>query len=67
MAKCIFENLTPEQAEVLSSWFEGQGEQDCGIWFECRDVPSPITDVRRPGGYREIQDNGDVIVYCRTP
>ncbi len=31
MAKCIFENLSPEQAKVLAEWFEGQGEQDCEV------------------------------------
>lgn len=27
---------TPEQAEAFISWYEGQGEQDAQIWFECR-------------------------------
>ena len=67
MARCIFENLTPEQARVLASWFEGQGEQDCWVWFDEEGVKSPLADVRRSGGYREILDNGDVIVHCRTP
>jgi hypothetical protein len=65
MAKCIFDNLTPEQAEVLADWFEGQGEQDCVVWFDDRDVKSPLTDCGRKGGYREILDNGDVVVHCR--
>lgn len=67
MAKVIFENLTPKQALVLSDWFEGQGEQNCDIWFDANNTPSPLTDVQRKGGYREILDNGDVIVYCKTP
>lgn len=66
MAKCIFENLTPKQAKILSDWFEGQGEQSCYDWFDCRDGKAPLTDVGRKGGYREILDNGDVIVYCKT-
>jgi len=67
MARCIFENLTPKQAKVLAEWFEGQGEQDCAIWFDAQDTPSPLTDVQRKGGYREILPNGDVVVHCRTP
>ncbi len=67
MAKCIFENLTPDQAKVLSDWFEGQGEQDCVTWFDDRHTSAPLTDVDRKGGYREILDNGDVIVHCKTP
>lgn len=66
MARCIFENLTPEQALVLSSWFEGQGEQDADGWFEEADVPSILADIHREGGYEEVLPNGDVVVYCRT-
>jgi hypothetical protein len=66
MAKCVFENLTAEQAKVLASWFEGQGEQDCVPWFDASATPPPLTDVQRQGGYREILPNGDVVVYC-TP
>ena len=65
MARCIFENLTPEQAATLAEWFEGQGEQDCGVWFDDRGVKSPLADVQRKGGYRQIMPNGDVIVHCR--
>lgn len=67
MARCIFENLTPDQAKILASWFEGQGEQNCEIWFDEHDVKAPLTDVQHPGGYMEILENGDVIVYCKTP
>ena len=65
MSRCIFENLTPQQAEELASWFEGQGEQDCSTWFEMREIKSPMTDVSRKGGYCEPLANGDVIVYCK--
>jgi hypothetical protein len=67
MAKCIFENLTAEQALVLADWFEGQGEQDCVVWFDDRDVPAPLADVSRKGGYKKVTSDGDVMVYCRTP
>ena len=66
MARCIFENLTHEQAVVLARWFEGQGEQDASDWFEEADVPSILANVSRKGGYRETLPNGDVIVHCRT-
>lgn len=27
---------TKQQAEQFVEWYEGQGEQDAAIWFECR-------------------------------
>ena len=63
----MFENLTPKQAKILAEWFEGQGEQDCYDWFDNQDEKAPLTDVGRKGGCMEILDNGDVIVYCKTP
>lgn len=66
MARVIFEGLTNEQALTLSDWYEGQGEQNADYWFDvnCED-PTPVTDVSRKGGYREVLDNGDVVVYCK--
>lgn len=60
-----FANLTPEQAKTFAEWYEGQGEQDAGIWFEDRGVTVPLTDVRRKGGYFEKDADGNVIVYCK--
>lgn len=60
MARCIFEGLTSEQADVFARWFSGQGEQDAEIWFDARGTPSPRS-VGRP----VIQANGDVVVQCR--
>jgi len=65
MAKLTFENLTPKQATTLAEWYEGEGEQDADIWFDDRAVKTPCTDCSRPGGYKEILENGDVIVYCK--
>ena len=65
MARCIFENLTPHQAEELANWFEEQGEQDCLIWFEHRDMPNPMVDVSDPDCIRNEGD--DVIVKCFNP
>jgi len=69
MARCIFENLSKEQAILLADWFEGQGEQDCIPWFEewGREdgVEPPITDIGRKNGFMEVLKNGDVIVYCK--
>ena len=69
MARCIFEGLTPKQAIILADWFEGQGEQDCDAWFYEQDpkIDPPLTNVQRSGGFMEVLDNGDVIVYCYTP
>lgn len=63
---CTFVNLTPTQAKTLAEWYGGQGEQDADIWFDinCEDR-APLTDVRRVGGYKEIDENGNVTVYCK--
>jgi hypothetical protein len=43
---------TKAEAEAFASWYEGQGEQDACIWFECRkddgeiDVDSMMVDCR---------------------
>ena len=62
---CTFVNLTPAQAETLADWYEGQGEQEAGIWFEenCEDR-TPKTDCGRKGGPVEIDEDGNVVVYC---
>lgn len=60
MARCILDNLTPEQAETMADWFEGQGEQDAQIWFDAHEVPMPWSDLIKP------QANGDVIVTCKV-
>lgn len=67
MARVIFEGLTDKQAKTLAEWYEGQGEQDACVWFECNDVPTPMTDCQRKGGYRKIdKTTGDVTVYCKS-
>lgn len=65
MAKCTFNNLTPEQAKMLAEWYEGQGEQDASIWFEENDTSTPMTDCQRKGGYKKVHANGDVDVFCK--
>lgn len=58
MARAIFDNITLSQAHTLASWFEGQGEQDCEVWFEAHDVESPKAD--------EITEKEtDVIIICK--
>lgn len=64
MAKCTFLNLSPEQAEVLASWYEGQGEQNAEDWFAEQGLPAAYTDGKQ--GYYKILDNGDVEVYCKS-
>lgn len=66
MAKLIIDGLTLAQAKTLASWYEGQGEQDADVWFTERGVKTPYANVRRKGGYREI-DGETVIMYCYTP
>ena len=65
MARFIFEDLTPEQAKVFADWYLGQGEQNADIWFEEQKQKTPYPDLKRPGGYPTILENGDVIVHCR--
>jgi hypothetical protein len=65
MAKLTIEGLTTEQAETLADWYEGQGEQDAGIWFEDRNVPVPYTDVAREGGYLKKDKQGNYIMYIK--
>lgn len=67
MAKCIFDNLTHEQAVCMAKWFEGQGEQDCAVWFETNEIKPPLANCRHPKGYFEILDNENIIVHCYTP
>ncbi len=44
---------TQAQAEAFIKWYEGQGEQDAVIWFECRmqegqiDVDSMNVDCKK--------------------
>lgn len=64
MARVIFEGLTLKQAEVFAEWYEGQGEQDAGVWFEDRDLETPMTDCGRKGGYKKV-DGDTVTVYCK--
>lgn len=33
---------TKEQVKAFASWYEGQGEQDASIWFECRKEEGEI-------------------------
>lgn len=62
---CTFVGLTKKQAEILAEWYEGQGEQDADVWFEENEVETPMTNVQREGGYKEVDENGNVIVYCK--
>jgi hypothetical protein len=60
-----FVNLTPKQAKVLAQWYEGQGEQSAGIWFEEQGVDVPLTNCQRKGGYLEEDADGNLIVHCK--
>lgn len=45
---------TIAEANAFADWYEGQGEQDASIWFECRkdegeiDVHSMLVDCHKP-------------------
>ena len=65
MAKCIFENLTTKQAEVLASWYGIKGEQNAGIQIDERETTVPMTNCGSENGYKEILPNGDIVVHCK--
>lgn len=56
----IIRGMTREQAKVFAEWFEGQGEQDQGVWFDDREVQAPMTNVGRKGGY--LEEKGDTFI-----
>jgi hypothetical protein len=35
-----------KHAKTFVDWFEGQGEQDCDIWFEDRGIESQLVDCK---------------------
>ena len=55
MHRCIFENLTLEQARALANWFESEQYE----YFEIHGLPAPTVK-------KKFIDNGDVIVECET-
>ena len=66
MATVTFEGLTEEEAEELADWYCGQGEQGADTWFEVNlDQRAPMTDVSRDGGFKEIDEDGNVTVYTK--
>ena len=65
MARVIFDNLTLEQAKIFAKWFEGQGEQDCSIWFEEKDVKSPYVDVGHKNWLTVDKETETVTVMCK--
>lgn len=65
VARLIFENLSLEDAKMLAEWYEGQGEQDADVWFECYNVDSsPKVDVRHKGGCMKTVGNA-VFLYMQ--
>lgn len=57
MAKLVFENITLEQANMLANWYEGQGEQEASMWFECQseEIKAPITNMSKEGGWKQVK------------
>lgn len=39
---------TEAEAEAFIDWYSGQGEQDAGIWFECRQAEGEIDSSFMP-------------------
>lgn len=57
--------MTAEQAKQFAHWYEGQGEQDASVWFEIHNIETPITDVRRKGGFMKVDKEGNVEFWCK--
>lgn len=59
---------TQAQAQAFYDWYEGHGEQDACIWFECRkdegeiEVDSMLVDMSKPPKW-----NGDVLEMTVKP
>lgn len=56
---------TKQQVQEFLNWYEGQGEQDSCIWFECRDNMDGVTtmnvDVRKEYEW----DGNNLIAYLQ--
>ena len=45
-----------KQADEFIHWFSSQGEQYCEVWFEDRELPSPMINCEKP--YVRTDDEG---------
>ena len=56
---------TKQQVQEFLNWYEGQGEQDSCIWFECQDNMDGVTtmnvDVRKEYEW----DGNNLIAYLQ--
>lgn len=60
---------TAEQVKEFASWYEGQGEQDASVWFECRqeegilDVKYMNVDLKK--SKFQIDENNNMDLYLK--
>ena len=61
---------TEAQAKAFIEWYEGQGEQDAGIWFECRKEEGEISvdwmGVDIPATYPIEFENGSTNMVLKV-
>lgn len=63
---------TKEQVEAFMFWYEGQGEQDACVWFECRneegeiDVSTMNVDMEKTK-FNPVQWDGNVAKMVVDP
>lgn len=66
MAKITFDGMTMEQAKCFAHWYEGQGEQDAGIWFEIHNLETPMTNMQAKPKWMEINEKEQaILVHCK--
>lgn len=59
---------TRAQVEAFINWYEGQGEQDACVWFECRkaegtlDVESMPTDCKKTYPIKWDKDTANMVL-----
>ena len=62
MAKVVIEGFSSlEVAKMFCDWYEGQGEQDAHMWFDCNCLPPPMTNMRHPEGFCTVDEDTETV------
>jgi hypothetical protein len=65
MAQLIIKNITMNQAKVLASYYQRQGEQHAEVWFEDRNEETPIVDVSKRPWLIVDEKEETVTIICK--
>jgi len=64
----IIKGMTMEQIKCFLHWYTCQGAQDHDEWFDINEIPSPMSNCSRPGGFDEIDKKAETVTaYFYTP